>query len=961
MAFVIVQHLAPDHKSDLVPLVQGYTHWPVYEAVHGQTVQPDSVYVIPPNYELTILRGTLQLIALAEPRGHRLPIDCFLTSLADDQRDLSIGIILSGSGSDGSYGIRAIKSAGGMVMVQSPESADYDSMPLSAIQTGMADYVCTVNEMPSKLVAFASRAYGEQMFAAEGRSSESVSSLQKIFVLIRSRTGHDFSHYKPGTIDRRIERRIAVNQVQSLDEYLEMLQRTPREIDALFHELLIGVTSFFRDPDAYEKLDQLVLPQLIADKASTGEPLRIWVSGCSTGEEAYSIAILVQEHLEAAQLTNSLAIPIQIFASDIDARAIAGARAGLYPKSIEESLPPERLARYFRFEPENSAYRIDKKIREMVIFSEHDVNKDPPFSRLDLISCRNLMIYLGGELQHKLIPLFHFSLNPNGVLFLGSSEGIGEFELLFAIIDRKAKLYRRQADFESMPRSSWQRATLASVSQRELPQAKILSTTSSQMPLRALAEQAVLELISPTAALIDDKGDILYLLGRTGGFLEPTAGPPGVSNIFQMAREGLRHPLVTTLFKVATTQQTISLFNVPVKSNGHYTNFDLTISPVKTGQNLCVAQRHHAIYLVLLSESIQSEAQRTVVQPLDVRRKQSPAIGTLAAVPVDDTEALIDSLASQLQAKDETLQLAYEELETSNEELKSSNEELHSVNEELQSTNEELETSKEELQSINEELATVNTELQNKVLDLSRLNNDMNNLLSGSGIATVFVDTKLNILRFTPSVSQIINLINGDIGRPIAHVVSNLVGYDRLVADVQLVLETLDSRDLRVQTAKGAWFQMRIKPYRTLESIIEGVVITFVDVTEIKRAEDSLANCNRQMRLAVVIRDASDAITVQDLEGRIIAWNPSACRLYGWSEEEALQMHIRERVPVPHQRECLAQIARLSQAETLEPFKTQRLTKSGKLVDVHITATALVNESGIVYAIATTERIEASQ
>lgn len=960
MAFVIVQHLAPDHKSDLVPLLQGYTHWPVYEAVHGQSVQPDCVYVIPPNYELTILRGTLQLIAFAEPRSQRLPIDGFLTSLADDQRELSIGIILSGSGSDGSYGVRAIKSRGGMVMVQSPESADYDSMPLSAIQTGMADYICRPSEMPSKLIAFASRAYREQVLPAEGRSSEIASSLEKIFVLIRARTGHDFSHYKPGTIDRRIERRMAVNQLQSLDEYLEMLQRTPREIDALFNELLIGVTSFFRDPEAYEKLDQLVLPQLIADKASTGEPLRIWVSGCSTGEEAYSIAILVQEHLEAVQLTSSIAIPIQIFASDIDARAIACARAGLYPKSIEESLTPERLARYFRFEPENSAYRIDKKIREMVIFSEHDINKDPPFSKLDLISCRNLMIYLGGELQHKLIPLFHFSLNPNGVLFLGTSEGIGEFELLFAIIDRKAKLYRRQPDFESMPRSNWQRATQISVSPKEIAQAKVPQTASAQPPLRALAEQAVLELISPTAALVDDKGDILYLLGRTGGFLEPTAGLPGVNNIFRMAREGLRHPLVTTLHKVATTKQTTSLFNVPVKSNGHYTNFDLTISPVKTGLYPSVAHRANAIYLVLLTESIQSEDQSITAQSLDAGSKRAPEVRTLSATQSDDTEALIDSLASQLQAKDETLQRAYEELETTNEELKSSNEELQSVNEELQSTNEELETSKEELQSINEELATVNTELQNKVLDLSRLNNDMNNLLSGSGIATIFVDTKLNILRFTPSVSQIINLINGDIGRPIGHIVSNLVGYDRLVSDSQLVLETLESRERRVQTSSGTWYQMRIKPYRTLENIIEGVVITFGDVTEIKRAEDSLANCNRQMRLAVVVRDASDAITVQDLEGRIIAWNPSACRLYGWSEEEALQMHIRERVPVSHQRECLAQISKLSQAEKIEPFQTQRLTKSGKVVNVRIIATAMVDESGIVYAIATTERMEAN-
>ncbi len=594
----------------------------------------------------------------------------------------------------------------------------------------------------------------------------------------------------------------------------------------------------------------------------------------------------------------------------------------------------------------------------MVIFSEHDINKDPPFSKLDLISCRNLMIYLGGELQHKLIPMFHFSLNPNGVLFLGSSEGIGDFEMLFATIDRKAKLYRRQPDVAGTQRSNWQRSTAISVSPRELAQVKTLPTVTAQPPLRALVEQAVLDLISPTAVLIDEKGDILYLLGRTGGFLEPAAGPPGINNIFRMAREGLRPALVTTLHKVTATQQTVSVFNLPVKSNGHFTKFDLTISPVKTGHNQNIVQRANAIFLVLLTESMEASGQRPIQQPLDTDSKLIPTIASTKTNDADDTEALIDSLASQLQAKDETLQRAYQELETTNEELRSSNEELQSVNEELQSTNEELETSKEELQSINEELATVNTELQNKVLDLSRLNNDMNNLLSGSGIATIFVDTKLSILRFTPSMSQIINLIHSDIGRPIGHIVSNLVNYDRLVADVQLVLETLESQERRVQTSNGTWFQMRIKPYRTLENIIEGVVITFVDVTEMKRVEDSLANCNRQMRLAVVVRDASDAITVQDLDGRIIAWNPSACRIYGWSEEEALHMHIGERVPPTHQRECLAQIARLSQAEHLEPFRTQRLTKSGKLVSVHITATALLNESGIVYAIATTERLE---
>ncbi len=325
MAFVIVQHLAPEHKSDLVPLLQSYTNWPVFEAVQDQCVQPDCVYVIPPNHEMTILRGTLQLFPLAEPRGRRLPIDGFLTSLAEDQRDLSIGIILSGSGSDGSHGVRAIKSCGGMVMVQSPESADYDTMPLSAIQTGMVDYICAAGDMPSKLLAFASSAYGERLLNAEDRTSDTVSALQKIFAMIRARTGHDFSHYKAGTIDRRIERRIAINQLQSLDAYLEVLQSTPNEIDTLFHELLIGVTSFFRDPDSYEKLDQVVLPRLITEKAATGEPFRVWVSGCSTGEEAYSIAILIYEHLEKAQSAHGVTIPIQIFASDIDSRAIASA------------------------------------------------------------------------------------------------------------------------------------------------------------------------------------------------------------------------------------------------------------------------------------------------------------------------------------------------------------------------------------------------------------------------------------------------------------------------------------------------------------------------------------------------------------------------------------------------------------------------------------------------------------
>ncbi len=426
-------------------------------------------------------------------------------------------------------------------------------------------------------------------------------------------------------------------------------------------------------------------------------------------------------------------------------------------------------------------------------------------------------------------------------------------------------------------------------------------------------------------------------------------------NILKMAREGLRQALVTTLRKVVASGQTMSVDNLSVKSNGHYTKFDLTIAPAQTAQVDSSAGLARSTYLVLLVELAETDHDDAPSVPESLESQDSRQLGPATA---NDSEAVIAALSSQLQAKEEFLQGAREELETANEELMSSNEELQSVNEELQSTNEELETSKEELQSINEELATVNSELQNKVSDLSRLNNDMNNLLSGSGIATIFVDTQLCILRFTPAMSAIINLINSDIGRPVGHIVSNLVGYDHLVADVQLVLETLESLERRVQTSGGCWFQMRIKPYRTLENIIEGVVITFVDVTDMQRVEERLQAANRYLRLAVVVRDSSDAISVHDLEGRIIAWNSSAARIYGWSEEEALQMNVRQRIPTQLQTECMVQIARLCQAEILEPFKTQRLTKSGEVVNVRVTATALLNEFGIVYAITTTERLE---
>ncbi len=954
MAFVLVQHLAPDHSSILAELIRTFTTRAVFEVEDGMQVRPNCVYVIPPNHEMAILNGRLSLLPCNEPRTQRLPIDFFLNSLAQDQRQFAIAIILSGNGSDGAQGIRAIKSEGGMVMVQSPESTEFDGMPRSAIKTGIVDFVCEVDQMPTRLTEFAARAYRGNQRIPPKRTPEVESAIQKIFVMLRARTGHDFSLYKPNTVDRRIERRMLVNQVDSLDEYLKRLQKNPNEIEALFHDLLIGVTHFFRDPEAFEKLEKQ-LSTLISEKSAAGSRIRVWVGGCSTGEEAYSIAILVHEQLETLQSEQAATFGAQVFASDMDARAIAIARAGLYPKSISEFITPTRLARFFTYEPDTESYRISKRIREMVIFSEHDVNKDPPFSKLDLISCRNLMIYLGSELQRRLIPLFHFALNPNGLLFLGSSEGIGDFEQLFTTVDRKAKLYRRKPDFEGMQRVRLPRASSSIFPTLEVAAPNAKAAVPVKLPMRELAEQTILSLLSPAAALVNAKGDILYLLGRTGSFLEPTAGESAINNILKMAREGLRHQLTTALHKVATTQVPVHLSDLLVKTNGHFAQVDVSICPAYKPRAATLSQLNDGLYLVLMKEVLPSSSAKLPEVDDSPELLEAPIQSTIVT---RDSEALIESLNAELQAKEEYLQSAYEELESANEELKSSNEEMQSVNEELQSTNEELETSKEELQSINEELSTINSELQSKVADLSRLNNDMNNLLAGSGVATIFVDQKLCILRFTPAMAQIINLIASDVGRPVAHIVSNLIGYSDLIDDASTVLETLVPQERQVQTSAGQWFHMRIKPYRTIDNVIEGVVITFVDITDLKRSEDMLERANRQMRLAIVARDSCDAITVHDLDGRIIAWNPAATKLYGWSEEEALQLNVRDRIPPRLLAEWLSLASSLGRAEILEPFKSERLTKSGDVLNVRILATALVNEAGLAYAVATTERLE---
>jgi two-component system, chemotaxis family, CheB/CheR fusion protein len=934
MAFVLVQHLAPDHKSILAELVRRYARMPVLEIEDGMPVRPNTVYIIPPNHDLALHNGVLQLLEPAAPHGQRRTIDVFFRSLAMMQRERAICIVLSGTGSDGTLGARAIKGEGGMLMAQNPESTDYDGMPRSAIATGLVDYVLPPAEMPAQLLAYATRSAHPR--APLPATNEARADLQQVFAALQEQTGHDFSLYKQNTIGRRLERRMAIHQIEKLGDYVRRLKETPAEADALFRELLIGVTSFFRDPEAFEVLGTQLLPRLLARK-SVDSVIRVWVAGCSTGEEAYSIAILLREKLDALDSQ----LRVQVFATDIDARAIAIARAGLYSANVAADISKERLARCFS-QQDDGSYRIQKNIRDLLVFSEQDVVKDPPFSNLDLISCRNLMIYMGPELQQKLIPLFHYALCPGGALLLGSSETIGEFGNLFSSTDRKTKLYQRKDDHGAMRPFLGKlpppgEATDTRRSKKKGPQESGLSPR--EITERALSED------TPVAALVNERGDLLYLHGHTGQYLEPAPGAIAV-NILKMAREGLRHDLTAALHRAVTKRERVQRPQLRVKTNGDFTLVDLTVRPVLAD---AAAPGEPGLFLVTFEPA----------QPSLPVLVETTTVGNGAGIEPHQASAereRIIELERELRTKDEYLHATHEEMQSSNEELQSTNEELQSTNEELQSTNEELETSKEELQSLNEELATVNAELQSKVTDLSGVNNDMNNLLSATGIGTVFVDKNLRIRRFTPAATQFINLIQTDVGRPLAHIVSNLVGYDRLLPDLKAVLETLTPGSVEVQTLAGASYLLRIKPYRTTENVVEGAVITFTEVTAIKDLRAALQESETLRGQVGAVRDAQDAITVQDMEGRILAWNPGAVRMYGWSEIEALAMNIRGIIPASERDDALTVVQRLSRAEILEPFRTQRVTRNGELVNVTLTATALLNGAGAVYAVSTTER-----
>jgi two-component system, chemotaxis family, CheB/CheR fusion protein len=853
LAFVIVSHLDPTHKGIMPELLQRTTTMKVQQAKDGMKVQPDHVYVIPPNRDMSILHKTLQLLEPSMPRGLRMPIDFFFRHLAEDQMENSIAIIFSGMGSDGTLGIKAIKEKMGMVMVQDPGSTKYDGMPQSAINTGLVDFVAPANELPAKLLGYVDHYYkmDRETPPAEKKTT---SAMQKIFALIRAQTGNDFSLYKKNTVRRRIERRMNVHQINNINQYVRYLQENSHEIDLLFKELLIGVTNLFREPEAFAVLKEKVILQMLKSK-NRGDTIRIWVVGCSTGEEAYSIAIVLKECLDDLKLKGN---KIQIYATDIDKDAIDLARQGVYPANIAADVSQERLQRFFT--KEDDRYRIKKDIRDMIIFAPQNILTDPPFTKLDLLSCRNLLIYLNAEAQKKLLPLFHYALNPGGFLFLGSSESIGGSTDLFAPLDNKWKIFTRRET--PMARSVLVEFPTVRMPFEARTQGIIRTQKESDASVTETAQAIILQTIAPPVVLINDKGDILYLTRRTGKYLEPPVGKANL-NIYAMAREGLRLELGILIRQAMSEGKKTTAKGLRVKTNGSEQVVNLTVSPFKEPE----AMRG---LMMLLFEDVEAPAEEA-----QSSKKKSRSSSRLEAINSD--------LEKELQATKEHLQTVVEEMETSQEELKSTNEELQSTNEELQSTNEEMITSKEELQSLNEELNTLNAELQSKNEELFEANNDMKNLLDSMQIPTIFLDNNLKIKRFTPYATNIAKLIQSDLGRPITDIVSNL-DYEDLVKDVKDVLHTLVFKETQVRTRDGAWYLMRIIPYRTANNTIDGVVITFSDITDFKKAQEQMAE--RTEFAEGIIRTIREPLVVLSGDLKVVSANPSFYRTFQVTPQE---------------------------------------------------------------------------
>ncbi len=886
MAFVLVSHLDPSHASILTEILQRTTTMPVDEAQDQMKVEPNSVYVIPPNRDMAIFHGALQLSVPDQPRGQRMPIDAFLRSLADDRGERAIGIILSGTGTDGTLGLRAILGAGGVSLVQEPATAKYDGMPNSAINAGYATHILAVEKMPEVLLS------GVRALNLPPVAPAAVTGgLNRILMQLRSATGHDFSQYKKSTIGRRIERRMSIHNIEDKEVYARYLKEHPAEATMLFKELLINVTNFFRDPEAFAALKQDILPQLFADKPED-YIFRVWVAGCATGEEAYSIAILLREFMDEAHLE----FKILLYATDLDDDAITVARAGIYPPNIAQDVHPERLRRFFI--KDDTGYRVKKNIREMVVFAIQNVIKDPPFTRLDLLSCRNLMIYLEPEIQSRLIPSFHYALKPGGVLFLSPSESIASHPDLFAPLNRKWKFYRAVGNMAST-RAVMDGGLVWTKDPNKKGTDEAVKKTK-EINFAELTKRALLQSYAPASVVTDVKGNILYVHGDTGKYLRAAPGHATL-NVIEMAREGLQLELRAAMLLAAAASEatdpgtTLQSREVSVKTNGH---FQLITLNVRLLPNLDSSEK-------LLLVSFQDMAHPALAVHDIVHGKPGRGKGAAGA----SEHQRVEELERELAYNKENLQATIEEQQASNEELKSTNEELQSTNEELQSTNEELETSKEELQSVNEEMLTVNAELQAKIEQLAGMQNDMKNLLDNVNIGTIFLDEHLSIRRFTRDAERIYRLVATDVGRPLGNIKSDIEGED-LLAKAQAVLDTLIPWERELRTVGGAWYLVRIQCYRTLDNVIDGVVLTFADISQ--RIEAEAAVRNAQVLAENIVDTVREPLVVLDAKLRVVSASRSFYRVFQSTPENTVGKPIYDlgnrQWDIPALRELLENI-----------------------------------------------------
>ncbi|WP_167590334.1 chemotaxis protein CheB [Oceanidesulfovibrio indonesiensis] len=849
-AFVIVQHLSPDYKSLMPELLNRHTQFKIQQAEEGMRVEPGHIYLNHPKKNLIIFNGTLFFAPKED--GLNLPIDIFLRSLADDQGEKAIGIILSGTGTDGTRGIRAIKEAGGMVMVQDEESAQFDGMPRSAVSTGIVDYVLPPGRMPDELKSFIA---GRYSLASRGgqQALGSEDSVAKILGMIRTRTGIDFSFYKPNTIIRRIERRMGINQIETAEEYIRFMEEGPNEVQTLFREILIGVTKFFREPEAFEALKQKVLPEIFRDRPAS-EPVRIWVAGCSTGEEAYSLAVIFDEYCEE----NGLRHDIKIFSTDIDKDALDFASYGVYPESIVADISMERLARYFT--KKGDSYQIKSRIRERVIFAYHNILKDPPFARTDLISCRNLLIYLQTPLQKRVLNNFKFSLNPNGFLFLGSSETVGDSSSFFRSIDVKWRLLQNQGGHARMDAA--RTMTDAHEAMRRLDHqrpAVAAPVSKEQRAGDSVLEDVIAACLAP-AVLVDENRRVQHIFGDVSKVLHLPKGRMN-TDITQMAVKDLSIPLATGLQRAMKNMEEVVYRNIGVHGkNGESSVFHMAIRPV--------AEHEPARFIVLFEEGGAAESEEK---------------GQAVEYDLEEhAQKRIQDLEQELQYTKENLQATVEEVETSNEELQATNEELLAANEELQSTNEEL-------QSVNEELLTVNAEYQKKIAELTELNDDMDNLMASTGIGTLFIDADLCVRKFTQPAARVFHLIKSDIGRPIAHI-SNELEYEDFHKDVETVLRTSQKKEAEVRSKDGSWYLVRIMPYRTGSKEVTGVLVSFIDITDRHLAQQQAQNHHEEL---LKLLETSPAATIMvGKDGNIRFVNEEAVRLIGLDREKLTGLDI---------------------------------------------------------------------